>query len=139
MSRGPQHACNILLNWIHKAQAEEVVDNLLEGLQKAECIHALEWLNKLQKPTHYQIYAQKANQHDLLIPIQLETLESRATLKVTTLIDSGCTGSSIHHGFVKDHGLVTKPTASSIPVYNADGSCNKVGEITKYIELHLKI
>ncbi|SJK97340.1 uncharacterized protein ARMOST_00592 [Armillaria ostoyae] len=40
----------ILLNWIHKTRAEEVVDNLLEGLCSLERFHALDWLDELRKP-----------------------------------------------------------------------------------------
>ncbi|SJL16277.1 uncharacterized protein ARMOST_19797 [Armillaria ostoyae] len=40
----------VLLNWIHKTRAKEVVDNLLEGLCSLECFHALDWLDELHKP-----------------------------------------------------------------------------------------
>ncbi|SJL04179.1 uncharacterized protein ARMOST_07539 [Armillaria ostoyae] len=91
----------ILLNWIHKTRAEEVIDDLLE--------------------------------------VQLETLENPITVSAKALIDSGCTESSIHCDFVKKHGILVQDTASPISVYNADGSCNKAGEITSYAELRLKI
>ncbi|SJL08331.1 uncharacterized protein ARMOST_11694 [Armillaria ostoyae] len=85
------------------------------------------------------IEAQKANRRDLLIPVQLETLDSHVMLKASTLVDSGCTSSSIHQLYIEAHGLNIQLTASPIPIYNADGSHNKVGEITAYTELHLKI
>ncbi len=37
----------ILKNWIHKARAEEVVDEMIEGMRKAERINALWWLKEL--------------------------------------------------------------------------------------------
>ncbi|SJL01310.1 uncharacterized protein ARMOST_04630 [Armillaria ostoyae] len=128
----------ILLNWIHKTQAEEVVDNLLEGLRSSECFHALEWLDELCKPKRYFIHAQNSPQ-SLQIPVQIKTLENSVTLSAKALLDSGCTGSSIHRDFVEAHGIPIKKTGSSIPVYNADGSRNKAGEITAYAELQLKI
>ncbi len=37
----------ILKNWIHKARAEEVVDIMIEGMQKAMRVDMLWWLEKL--------------------------------------------------------------------------------------------
>ncbi|SJL15094.1 uncharacterized protein ARMOST_18576 [Armillaria ostoyae] len=128
----------ILLNWIHKTRAEEVVDNLLEGLRSSERFRALEWLDELRKPKRYLIRAQNSPQ-SLLIPVELETLERPITIQAKALLDSGCTGSSIHHDVVKKYGIPVQKTASPIPVYNADGSRNKAGEITTYAELRLKI
>ncbi|SJL08033.1 uncharacterized protein ARMOST_11392 [Armillaria ostoyae] len=128
----------ILLNWIHKTRAEEVVDNLLEGLHSSERFRALEWLDELRKPKRYLIRAQNSPQ-SLLIPVELETLERPITIQAKALLDSGCTGSSIHRDVVKKYGIPVQKTASPIPVYNADGSRNKAGEITTYAELRLKI
>ncbi|SJL01489.1 uncharacterized protein ARMOST_04811 [Armillaria ostoyae] len=128
----------ILLNWIHKTRAEEVVDNLLEGLRSSERFRALEWLDELHKPRRYLIRAQNSPQ-SLLIPVELETLEQPITIQAKALLDSGCTGSSIHRDVVKKYGIPVQKTASPIPVYNADGSRNKAGEITTYAEIRLKI
>ncbi len=40
----------ILKNWIHKAWAEEVVDDMIEGMRKAMRIDALWWLEELWQP-----------------------------------------------------------------------------------------
>ncbi|SJL18732.1 uncharacterized protein ARMOST_22332 [Armillaria ostoyae] len=80
-----------------------------------------------------------APQECLLIPVELETLEHRITIQAKALLDSGCTGSSIHRDVIKKYGIPVQKTASPIPVYNADGSRNKAGEITTYAELRLKI
>ncbi len=37
----------ILKNWIHKAHMEEVVDEMIKGMWKAERINALWWLKEL--------------------------------------------------------------------------------------------
>ncbi|SJL13535.1 uncharacterized protein ARMOST_16979 [Armillaria ostoyae] len=128
----------ILLNWIHKTRAEEVVDNLLEGLRSSERFRALDWLDELRKPKRYFIRAQNSPS-SLLLPVILETLEGPISIQSKALVDSGCTGSSIHHDFVKKHGIPIRKMASPIPVYNADGSRNKAGEITAYAELRLKV
>ncbi|SJL07232.1 uncharacterized protein ARMOST_10575 [Armillaria ostoyae] len=127
-----------LLNWIHKTQVEKVVDNLLKGLCSSEHFHALEWLNELCKPKRYFICAQNSPS-SLLVPVQLETLENSITIPTKALVDSSCTRSSIHHDFVEKYRIPVQNMASPISVYNANGSCNKVGEITAYAELHLKI
>ncbi len=49
-ARMESEAKAILKNWIHKARAEEVVDEMIEGLQGTTWIRALEWLDELQKP-----------------------------------------------------------------------------------------
>ncbi|SJL04863.1 uncharacterized protein ARMOST_08234 [Armillaria ostoyae] len=128
----------ILLNWIHKTRVEEVIDNLLEGLHSSERFRALEWLDELRKPKRYFICAQNSPQ-SLQIPVQIKTLEGSMTFSAKALLDSGCTRSSIHRDFVEAHKIPIKKTGSSIPVYNADGSCNKVGEIMAYAKLQLKI
>ncbi len=37
----------ILKNWIHKTRAEEVIDKMIEGMQEAMWINALDWLEEL--------------------------------------------------------------------------------------------
>ncbi|SJL18990.1 uncharacterized protein ARMOST_22595 [Armillaria ostoyae] len=110
----------VLLNWIHKTRAEEVVDNLLEGLCSIEQVCTLDWLDELHKSKRYFIRSQNSSSRDLLIPVQLETLEGRIIVSAKALIDSGCTGSSIHCDFVEKNG-------------------NPAGEITTYAELRIKI
>ena len=115
-------ARSVLLNWIHKTRAEEVVDNLLDGLRRAERTNALEWLDELHKPKRYLIRSTTTSKRDLKIPLQLELLDSQRTLSATALLDSGCTGSSIHSEYVKTHNIPVHKAASPIPIYNADGS-----------------
>ncbi len=43
----------ILKNWIHKARAEEVVDEMIEGMRKAMRVDALWWLEELRQPRRY--------------------------------------------------------------------------------------
>jgi Retroviral aspartyl protease len=55
------------------------------------------------------------------------------------LLDSGCTGSCIHRRLVKEHNFPTKKLPRPIPVYNADGSLNKDGDITETVTLRMII
>ena len=58
------------------------------------------------------------------IDIQLETLDTRAKISVTALLDSGATGMFLDIKWVKAHGLNTRKLARAIPVYNVDGTLN---------------
>ncbi len=126
----------ILKNWIHKAWVEEVVDKMIEGMRKAEWINALWWLEELQQPKQYVATLSRKGK-DLLINIQVETLENRTTFATKALVDSGCTSSAINRSFIEKHNIPTHAMAAPIPVYNADGTKNSGGAITKYAEIML--
>ncbi len=127
----------ILKNWIHKARAEEVVDDMIEGMRKAMRIDALWWLEELRQPRRY-ISALSGKGKDLTVDVQIETLEN-TKITTTALVDSGCTSSAINRAFVKKHNIPTYATAAPIPVYNADGTRNQGGSITQYAEIRLVI
>ncbi len=126
----------ILKNWIHKARAEEVVDDMIEGMRKAMHIDALWWLEELRQPRWY-ISVLSGKGKDLAINVQIETLENRTKVTTTALVDSGCTSSAINQAFVKEHNIPTHATAAPIPVYNADRTRNQGGSITQYAEIRL--
>ncbi len=128
----------ILKNWIHKARAEEVVDDMIEGMRKAMRVDALWWLEELRQPRRY-ISALSGKGKDLTIDVQIETLDNRTKVTTAALVDSGCTSSAINRAFVKEHNIPTHATAAPIPVYNADGTRNQGGSITQYAEILLKI
>ncbi len=128
----------ILKNWIHKARTEEVVNEMIEGMRKAMQTNALEWLEELRQPRWY-ISALSGKGKDLNIDVQIETLENRTQLSTKVLVDSGCTSSAINQSFLEQHNIPTHATAAPIPVYNADGTHNQRGSITKYAEIHLTI
>ncbi len=128
----------ILKNWIHKARAEEVVDDMIEGMRKATRLDALWWLEELRQPKRY-ISALSGKGKDLTIDVQIETPKNIANIATTALVDSGCTSSAIDRAFVKKHDIPTYATAAPIPVYNADGTRNQGGSITQYAEILLVI
>ncbi len=72
-ARTESEAKAILKNWIHKAHMEEVVDEMIEGMRKAERVNVLWWLKELQQPKQY-ISALSGKGKDLVIPIEVETL-----------------------------------------------------------------
>ncbi len=111
---------------------------MIEGMWKATWINALEWLKELWQPKLY-ISQISGKGKDLVIDVQIETLENLIQISTTALVDSGCTSSTINRSFVEQHNIPTHATAAPIPVYNADGTKNQGGAITKYAEIHLKI
>ncbi len=124
----------ILKNWIHKAQAEEVVDSMIEEMQKAIRVDTLWWLKELRQPRWY-ISTLSGKGKDFTIDVQIETLGGTTKIATMALVDSGCTSSAINRAFVKKHNIPTYATAAPIPVYNADGTHNQGGSITQYAEI----
>ncbi len=124
----------ILKNWKNKARAEEVVDDMIEGMRKAMRVDALWWLKELRQPKRYGS-ALSGKGKDLTIDVQIKTLENITKIVTTALVDSGCTSSAIDRAFVKKHNIPTHATATPIPVYNADGTHNQGGSITRYAEI----
>ncbi|KZV59364.1 hypothetical protein PENSPDRAFT_549004, partial [Peniophora sp. CONT] len=74
------------------------------------------------------------------VPALLETLNSDVqSVKVMALIDSGCTGSVIDTAFARANGFEEKPLDRPFPVVNADGSRNRAGMVTSYVELVMTV
>ncbi len=137
-ARTESEAKVILKNWIHKTRAEEVVDKMIEGMWKAMQINTLWWFEELRQPKRY-ISQLSRNGKDLVVDIQIETLENLTKVSTSALVDSRCTSSAINWAFVEKHNIPTHATTTPIPVYNADGTRNQGGAITKYAEICLKI
>ena len=69
------------------------------------------------------------------IPIQVHTVDSNHPLAMKALIECGAMGDFIDHEFVRVHELRTYQLPCPIGLYNADGSPNEIGKITKAINL----
>ena len=69
--------------------------------------------------------------------IILSTLDNFKSLDTSTLLNCGCTGSTIHTRFVKQHNLPTRKLPRPIPVYNADGTLNRNGVIRETTTLRM--
>ena len=61
------------------------------------------------------------------------------TLDVITLLDSGCTGTTINEGFAKEKELKTYKLPVPIPVYNANRSINSAGSIREFAIVEMRI
>ena len=60
-------------------------------------------------------------------------------LPIVALVDSRCSGSSIDESFVQHNNIATYNLPIAIPVYNADGTPNSNGLISKFITIKLVI
>lgn len=124
----------VLKNWVHRGQAEEVVNEMLEGMRQVEKSRALEWLEELRQPWQY-VRRQSTHGKDLVKEVHIKTLEGIRSFTTKALIDSGCTGSAMNCSFVAEHKILTHDMAAPIPVYNVDGTMNQAGAITAYTEV----
>jgi hypothetical protein len=125
-----------LKTFIHPKRSIEASIETVSKLVKLPDEEAIGILAEFQKPPRY-IRGTKGNQLDLSLSVT--TLDTHQTFAVKALLDSGCTGSAIDAGFVKEHGINTKKMHVPIPVYNTDGSHNSGGPIREYVELIIRI
>ncbi|SJL06853.1 uncharacterized protein ARMOST_10195 [Armillaria ostoyae] len=123
--------------WTHVDRVPELTPELLSELRKGDEL-ARERLYELREPPRY-LRRRASNSRDFTLDVQLTTLTNRQVFATRGLVDSGCTSSAINRAFVQKHGLDTIKTAIPIIVYNADGTRNKGGDITEYVEVRLTI
>ena len=89
-----------------------------------------------QKPKFIQHKRQSNNAFKIKVTIESPSGE---TLDIITLLDSGCTGTTIDERFAKEKGLKTYKLPVPIPVYNADGSINSAGSIREFVIVKMRI
>ena len=73
------------------------------------------------------------------IPITIKCAEENKTIETLGLIDSGAGGKFIDQNYAKTLGLETKLLSKPITARNVDGTENKRGKITNYVDLDLTI
>ena len=67
------------------------------------------------------------------------TMNNGTRIETKSLINSGCTGSSIHKDFITKYGIQTHNLPCPLKVYNADSTHNAGGQIEKFTIVHLQI
>ncbi|KAJ6459184.1 hypothetical protein C8R47DRAFT_994756, partial [Mycena vitilis] len=77
--------------------------------------------------------------HEMLLPIELETLDTGKTRVIKALLDNGCTTTCMDRGYAEAEGYELKELDKPIKASNADGSENTQGNITHYTELIMTI
>ncbi|SJL13786.1 uncharacterized protein ARMOST_17234 [Armillaria ostoyae] len=136
-ARNDNAAHAALFVWTHQDRVPELTPELLSELRKGGEL-ARERLYELCKLPHY-LWRRQSDSRDFMLNVQLTTITNRQVFATRGLVDSGCTSSAINRSFVQKHHLDTVKTAIPIIVYNADGSRNKGGDITEYVEVRLTI
>jgi len=67
------------------------------------------------------------------------TPQDQRSYSFVALIDSGCTITAIDRGFVKQHKIPTKLLDEPLQSYLGDGTAARMGLITEYVELQMRI
>lgn len=78
---------------------------------------------------------------DLRIHLNLPVILMGQSQSATTraMLDSGASTIFLSEAFVRCHNVITTRLPSPIPLRNADGSCNAIGEITKEAHLTMRV
>ena len=76
---------------------------------------------------------------EVKLPLSFRTLDTREVFSTTALLDSGATDSCIDKGMIDRYKLKVENLDRPIPVFNADGGRNKLGDITGYVDLEMTI
>ena len=75
----------------------------------------------------------------MYLPIKISSDNEEGIEIVEGLLDSGASGEFIDQDFARDLHAEKKDLKKPIQVYNVDGTLNKRGTITQYVELELEI
>ena len=75
----------------------------------------------------------------MYLPIQITSDNEPGMEIVEGLLDSGASGKFIDSDYATDIHAEKKELRKPIQVYNVDGTPNKLGTITQYVDLYLTI
>ena len=75
----------------------------------------------------------------MMLPIQITSDNEPGMEIAEALLDSGASGKFIDEDYARDIHVKKKDLRKPIMVYNVDGTPNKQGTITQYVELYLTI
>ncbi|KNZ71674.1 hypothetical protein J132_07585 [Termitomyces sp. J132] len=89
-----------------------------------------------QLPQQY-VVASSPSANLLHLNIEIKTIDTQQTCRVTTLLNSRAMGLFLDLEFVKCHSLTMQPLSQPIPVFNIDGIPNKASTISSIVDLVL--
>ena len=95
-------AIGILSAWTHHTRYVEASEATLCEINSLPDEQAVSALHELQSSKRY---IQGTGGNKLTMRIILSTLDNSKTLETSALLDCGCTGSTMHTRFVKEHDL----------------------------------
>jgi hypothetical protein len=75
--------------------------------------------------------------NELKLQLTFRNLGSREIFAISALLDSGAMDTFIDKGLIDKYQLEVQTLDVPIPVYNADGLRNRLGDITRYIDLEM--
>ena len=125
-----------LQSFVHETRTTEVTPELVQQICQLSLNEVSLSLRELQKKPRFVTRKRSPN----FLEIKAEILLGNASVvPVLALLDSGCSASAIDKEFVQEKRIPTFNLPISIPVYNADGTKNASGLITKFAMLELNI
>ena len=125
-----------LQSFVHETRTTEVTPELVQQIRQLSLDEVSLSLRELQKKPRFVTRKRSSNS----LEIKAEILLGDASIvPVLALLDSGCSASAIDEEFVREKRIPTFNLPISIPVYNADGTKNASGLITKFAMLELSI
>ncbi|KAF8697560.1 hypothetical protein AX14_001336 [Amanita brunnescens Koide BX004] len=77
--------------------------------------------------------------HQMDLKGSIQRTDTGEQISIKALLDSGCTGLCIDETFVDKHRIEMRELPKPIPVYNADGTPNANGMVTRMAQLRLTI
>ncbi|KAG5649067.1 hypothetical protein H0H81_006580, partial [Sphagnurus paluster] len=129
-------AIGLLRTWTHNSKQDLCTETLIDDINDlSDCtarsvLHGL----KIQK-----WYLRRSHSRQLDVKLTATTLDTAKSYDLTALLDTGCTGSCISKEFVLRNKINTQAYPVPIQCFNADGSPNKSGSITDYVEMRIRI
>ena len=125
-----------LKSFVHPSRQGEVTPKLVQQIRRLSLEEVQFSLREMQnKPKWVQ---RKCSTNSLETRGTIMG-NDRSKIPVVALVDSGCSGSAIDETFVKENNILTYNLPLSIPVYNADGTMNSNGTISKFVTIEFCI
>ncbi|KDR74279.1 hypothetical protein GALMADRAFT_71012, partial [Galerina marginata CBS 339.88] len=92
-------------------------------------------------PTIHSVFMAKIENKSISLPmtISIPNQNDSETVETSALLDSGAGGKFIDQNYVRKLDLQTRKLKEPLAVYNVDGTLNKKGTISHYVDLDLKI
>jgi predicted aspartyl protease len=106
-----------------------------DQIKERSLVHCNEPL-RMQEKTRVMRRSMKM-EREVKMPLSFTAPTSGLMFSTRALLDSGATDSFIDKGMIEKYGLEVETLEKLIPVYNADGGCNKLGDITGFVTLRM--
>ena len=74
---------------------------------------------------------------EVKLSLTFRTTDAMRMFTTKALLDCGATDSFIDKGAIEKYGLTVTKLSDPIPIYNANGGRNKLGDIDGYVELEM--